>query len=191
MTTSRVQVLIQTLRTAPHWRDRDAAAHELRDHDGRCHAEVPVALAWALMSDRDARVRKEAAESLGRIGCTSAEVHSALDRAARCDPDWCTRLKARRSLRLTACKGECAASASSVAVEFPSEPYPGYEVPLEQIGPDMLAPPSEMPDEAPVPNATSPFSQPSTSITPTPRPEPRPQPQPVVRRGLFGRLVER
>jgi hypothetical protein len=191
MTASRVQCLIQTLRTAPDWRDRDDAAHELRVHDGRCHAEVPVALAWSLMSDRDARVRKEAAESLGRIGCTSAEVHSALDQAARCDPDWCTRLKARRSLRLTACKGECAASASSIAVEFPSELDPSHVVPLDQIGPDMLAPPSEMPDEALVPGASSPFSRPSTSTTAPTRPEPRPQPQPAARRGLFGRLVGR
>jgi hypothetical protein len=192
MNSARVARLIQTLRTAPSWRDRDDAAYELRKHDGRCHAEVPVALAWALMTDRDSRVRKEAAESLGRIGCTSPEVHSALDRAARCDPDWCTRLKARKSLRLTACKGDCAASASSIAVEYPAEPFPGGEIPLHQIGPDLLAPPSEMPDEAPMPmpGASSPFSRPTTSNDPLPRTRPEPRPT-VARRGLFGRLVGR
>lgn len=97
---SRVYALIETLQTHPRWRTRDAAAHELRDFDWRCHPEILAALSTAMLTDCENEVREEAAESLTKIqpAPCSPEVHAALARTAECDRDWCTRKWARKGM---------------------------------------------------------------------------------------------
>ncbi len=97
--TFAVATQIRILQTHPNWRERDDAAHELRDFDWRCHPEIPAALVNALLHDCEEEVREESAQTLTKIAPCVPEVHAALVYAAQCDPDHATRKWARRALR--------------------------------------------------------------------------------------------
>lgn len=117
---------IQTLQCHPRWRKRDNAANDLRDFDWRCHPEILGALSFAMLTDCEEEVREEAAQSLAKIDpppCTP-DVHAALDRSARCDPDHATRKQARRALKRLGrhCIGPCSiCGPATVVTPLPTE----------------------------------------------------------------------
>jgi hypothetical protein len=169
--TTRVRSLLVRLATCPRWRDRDNAAHALRNVEWECHPEVPRALVRALLCDPEEEVREEAAESLAKLKPCLPEVHAALDRASRCDPDHATRKWARRGLNnlgdecvdaCTLCGTESEGAVllpagrsrvePPIVVEPPLLFEPGDAVP--DAPPVEVLPPSEMP---PVPTGASPF----------------------------------
>lgn len=191
---AKVAELVCRLQSSPRWRDRDNAAHALRRVNWKCHPEVPLALAGALLTDDHEEVREEAAESLAKMTPFLPEVHAALDRAANCDPDHATRKWARRGLSSLGrkCIDDCSICGNSTApdtiipgsriwieppvyAEPPMVVPPGNAVPLPTTPPVEVLPPSEMP---PLPGASSPFSE-TRSASPAP-------PEPVVTRVRAG-----
>ncbi|SIO67601.1 HEAT repeat-containing protein [Singulisphaera sp. GP187] len=100
---------VSRLQTAPRWRDRDDAAHDLRDFDWRCHPEIVGALAYTLLNDPEEEVREEAAESLTKMAPCLPEAHAALSQAAENDRDYATRHWARKGLKALRgrCEGTC------------------------------------------------------------------------------------
>jgi hypothetical protein len=202
--------LIQQLQTDPNWKDRKAAARELRQYDWKCHPEAAQALAAALLCDCDDAVRRQSAHSLKVMKPCLPGVHEALARAAACDR-LLTRIWARCGLKAIGkrCTGACAicgpapTAAGQVVVEEPG----GAPIPVEVIEPPLepvpvsppLAPPAgtiepppaepapaEMP---PVPPAASPFApRPMARRQPdAERPAPASHRRPLLTRLPFGR----
>lgn len=97
--TDRVRHLLIVLRSHPHEAQRKAAAEELRDYDGRLFPEIAPALIEALERDGSRHVRREAAESLGKLRPATAAAAAALERARRRDRSLGVRLKALTALR--------------------------------------------------------------------------------------------
>ena len=90
--------LIAIMQQHPNWRERDDAAHELREFDWRCHPEIAPALAFTMLEDPHEEVREEAAETLAKLAPCDPAAHVALREAAVADPDHATRKWARRAL---------------------------------------------------------------------------------------------
>ena len=138
--TTAVQAEIATLTCAARWRQRDNAAHRLRDFDWQCHPEILPALVRAMLVDCEEEVREEAAESLAKIDpppCTP-EVHAALARASECDPDHATRKQARKALARVGT--QCAAPCS---VCGPIQVGPGEVIVDQPLGGQVLVAPPE------------------------------------------------
>ena len=163
-------ILIDRLQHDVRWRKRDNAAHALRKFSWKCHPEVAIVLANAMLHDCEEEVREEAAESLAKLAPCLPEVHVALERAARLDPDHATRKWATRGLKAIGkhCIGEC-------VVCLPGTPVHSYEVipapstspnflpPVETTPPDpTVIPPTELePIDSPI--GRSPFGTPAAS----------------------------
>lgn len=169
---AEVAELIDTLQHCPRWRKRDNAAHALKRYDWRCHPDAAQALAAAMLCDGEEEVREEAAESLAKMKPCLPEVHAALARSAKCDPDHATRKWARRGLSAIGdrCVAQCGACGIDEALPVryvvpvgeeiivPSPVVP-YEPPIAPPA-DEIMPPSELP---PLPDASSPFLSPAAS----------------------------
>jgi hypothetical protein len=194
---AEVAALVRRVQCCPRWRDRDNAAHALRRYDWRCHPEIALALATAMMTDCEEEVREEAAESLAKMKPCLPEVHAALARTARCDPDHATRKWARRGLSAIGerCVAQCGVCGVDerlpvrYVVPVPAdEPVvvPRYEPPIAPPVEELM-PPSELPT---VPGASSPFVVPSgadrriDNRSAEGRPEERPRPRLVIGRIL-------
>lgn len=157
---AKVSYEVMRLQTCDRWRARDNAAHALAKFDWKCHPEIVPVLVNALLRDCEEEVREEAAESLTKLAPCLPEVHAALERAARCDPDHATRKQAARGLKALAngCEAPCnvcGPQPAGLIVPVPAhlgthpewrgsfdepvyEPYvPGYGGP---IGPSPLSP---------------------------------------------------
>lgn len=152
--TAQVHALIFTLQTHPKWRERDDAAHELREFDWRCHPEIPLALATAMLSDCHEEVREEAAESLAKLAPCLPEVHAALVRAEQCDPDHATRKWARRALKKLdkGCIGACTVCGpvlAPVSTVVTAPLAPALELRPLPAGPPLSSP-LVVPEAAPV-----------------------------------------
>lgn len=167
-----VTVLIDRLQHSPRWRQRDNAAHALRKFSWKCHPEVPIVLANALLHDCKGEVREEAAESLTKLAPCMPEVHEALQRAALCDPHHATRKWAAKGLKAIGnhCIGECVVcvpSGSTTIYEAPvPTPAPNAwpSSPGDSQGP-IIVPPTELePIDAPL--GRSPFVSPTASRDP-------------------------
>jgi hypothetical protein len=74
---------------------RARAAEELRDFDAAEHPEIVIVLIEALKKDPSTSVRREAAQSLGRIKPTSVDALKALEEASDKDISSLVRLQAR------------------------------------------------------------------------------------------------
>jgi HEAT repeats len=168
------------LTRCPDWKQRDDAAHALRDHDWKEYPEIALILATSLQVDPSEEVREEAAESLAKLAPCLPEVHAALQSASVGDPDPATRRNARRALANleNRCEGSCVICGpapaeyvvESVQVPLEIEPRPTVieivpdpslpEVQLDSIPesaedpPILLSPPVELPP----PVIESPFS---------------------------------
>jgi hypothetical protein len=105
-----VATLIADLRTAPRGSDRESAARALRGIAWKCHPDVVVALSDSLLHDPDGCVRREAAESLTKLGACQGEAHFALQHAAARDRNLFVRAQAKRGLKSLShrCDGDCA-----------------------------------------------------------------------------------
>lgn len=90
--------LIAIMQKHPNWRERDDAAHELREYDWRAHPEIAPSLAFTMLEDPHEEVREEAAETLAKLAPCDPSAHVALREAAVADPDHATRKWARRAL---------------------------------------------------------------------------------------------
>jgi hypothetical protein len=198
---------IQVLQSCPKWRQRDNAAHALRRYEWECHPEILFALATALQTDCSEEVREEAAETLAKLSPAPCvpEVHEALARAAKCDPDHATRKWARRAVvRLDeGCRAECAVCEQGQAgyvVErpvFPSRVYAlprngAYVVPGSRMEVPISPPPivfePEWIQEAPAPvNEADPLNNlPHLESLPAPlNPEPSIPPPPPIETSPF------
>ena len=93
-----VQHLMVIMQRHPSWKERDDAAHDLRDFDWRCHPDLAPALAYTMLGDCHEEVREEAAETLAKLAPCDGSAHLALRQAALSDPDHATRQWARRAL---------------------------------------------------------------------------------------------
>jgi hypothetical protein len=104
-----VAAMIDELRRAPRGSDREDAARDLRGIAWKCHPDVVVALSDSLLHDPDFCVRREAAESLTKLGACQAEAHLALQRAAVSDRNLFVRAQAKRGLKALShrCVGAC------------------------------------------------------------------------------------
>jgi len=111
---------LMTLQTCPQWRERDDAAHDLRDYDWRIHPEVVEALSFALLNDPEEEVREEAAESLTKMAPGLPVAHAALSRAAKCDRDLATRHWAKKGLK--ALPGPCESACQVCGPDALGEP---------------------------------------------------------------------
>lgn len=189
---AEVLTLITTMQNCPRWRARDNAAHDLRRVSWRCHPEAAQALAATMLRDCEEEVREEAAESLAKMKPCLPEIHAALARAAKCDPDHSTRKWARKGLDAIGdrCVAQCDACGidETLPVEYivprpvrrdsyrviPATPVVPYDPPIAPPAGDVL-PPSELP---PMPDETSPFLSPAASRRRDNRLEPgRPAPR--------------
>jgi HEAT repeats len=141
----RVGMLLVTLKTDADAGKRADAAGELRNFDGRMYPEIIPALLEVLKNDSAVGVRREAAQSLGRIKPASAEVDRALADAQENDSSTMVRLKARMA-------------------------RVGYRVP-ESDKDDAMKPPALAGDKPTVP-VLPPASK---LLTPVSRPLPKPE----------------
>jgi hypothetical protein len=91
----QVMDLLKTLKNAPEAGKRADAAEELREFDAAAFPEIVPVLINALQSDSSSSVRKQAAESLGKIKPTSVEALQALEQAEKQDDAMLVRWKAR------------------------------------------------------------------------------------------------
>ena len=145
---------ITILQQSSRWRERDNAAHRLAEYDWKCHPEIVAALVDSLLHDPQDDVRAEAAETLGKLKPCVPEVHEALARVAKCDPDHEPRKYAKKALKKLgkSCDAECLVcdpSFRTEIIEGPSEPIlmnPSVE--------PMDMPPSDLPEPMP---SDSPF----------------------------------
>lgn len=176
--TAEVVRLVQRLRCCPNWRTRDEAAHDLREFDWRCHPEISEALVTAMLRDCEEEVREEAAESLAKMAPCVPGVHEALARAAKCDPDFCTRKWAKRGLKALGkrCVSDCVvcgpvAGPMPFVADEPSLTAPGtiVEPRLEPTAPGVIVEPStELPPA--LPPTASPFVLPPSAARERDRP---------------------
>ncbi|QDV38579.1 HEAT repeat domain-containing protein [Tautonia plasticadhaerens] len=135
-----VQGLLVVMQRHPSWKERDDAAHDLRDFDWRCHPDLAPTLASAMLGDCHEEVREEAAETLARLAPRDGMAHLALRQAAHSDPDHATRKWARRALdRLDdRCLTDCPICGPVTPVEptgFASPVPTGYDVEVEVLPP--------------------------------------------------------
>ncbi len=89
---------VERLRSAAKWRSRAEAAEALGSIRRQCHPEVVDALSEALRGDKKAKVRAEAAASLGRMAPNLPSSHVALQEASKSDPVTSVRKEATRAL---------------------------------------------------------------------------------------------
>ncbi|RUL89196.1 HEAT repeat domain-containing protein [Tautonia sociabilis] len=133
-----VERLILLMQRHPNWKERDDAAHDLRDFDWRDHPELAPALAASMLVDPHEEVREEAAESLAKLAPRDGSAHLALRQAALTDPDHATRKWARRALdRLDRrCLTDCALCGPPLgdAPEVVIDPVPWGLDPIEATG---------------------------------------------------------
>lgn len=170
-----IDATIARLQRAPDDDDREDAAEDLRGFRPRCHPEVVMALADSLGHDRDGGVRREAAESLGRMGAPLAEARLALSRAAAVDPNPFVRQQAKKGL--AALSGPASAPGprpvmvlrSPIRVPIPFTRRREIVIP----GPARVIVPSPTPFDDPIP---APLDSPATDLAPAPVDEPRLRP---------------
>jgi hypothetical protein len=141
----QVMQLIHKLRN-----DRDAdrraeAAEELRHVDAQKYPEIVPMLIEALEKDSSSGVRREAAQSLGRIRPTSHEAAKALESAAENDDSALVRLRAR-----------------AARIGYRAEETPPSSMPAPKAGRSVVVPPPDpdgrlrpVPLPAPLPKAAS------------------------------------
>jgi hypothetical protein len=94
----QVMELLKTLKNNPSTGERSRAAEDLRDFDAQAFPEIVPALINALQNDSSSSVRRQAAESLGKIRPTSVEAQQALEQAEKQDDSMLVRWKARTAL---------------------------------------------------------------------------------------------
>ncbi len=99
-TATRVQELVQTLKSDPADGKRVAAAAELRQYDPQAFPEIVPALLEALQRDARPEVRSEAVDSLGKLRPVTTEVGMALERASASDAAPRVRSHAQAALKL-------------------------------------------------------------------------------------------
>lgn len=156
-----VQVMehLKNLKNNPRAGERADAADDLGAFDSLAFPEIVPALINALQNDSSSSVRKQAAESLGKLRPTSVEAEQALEQAEKQDSSLLVRWRARTSLL-------------------------GYRVPPVAKPPVVSVPPpsrapivvKEQPKPAPAQPAqpTRPLPTPDTSLTEHARPTPPP-----------------
>jgi hypothetical protein len=181
---ARVSSLLVALQTCPQWRARHDAAHDLRKFDWHCHPEIIDGLTTALLTDCDQEVREESAQSLKKLAACTPTSHAALQRAAKCDPDWATRFWAKRALAAIKhkCPKDCEVCQPGVVVGVPvvgappviqGEPALGTPlVPeaLDAVPPnEAMRPPSTLVPAPDLPPADLPPPAPGPSPFRTPR----------------------
>lgn len=136
----RVAELLVTLKTDQDLSKRESAASELRQFEPKTFPEIIPALIETLQTDPKPEVRREAAESLGRLSPVSQQAGWALEQAASKDSSWRVKSQARLSLTWYRIKG------------YRSNGKPTEDLPpeLELAKPGQTAPPLP-PPVAPVP----------------------------------------
>ncbi len=160
----RVYGLLENLKNAPDSDQRQEAAEQLREFNAQEFPEIIPALIYTLQKDSSSSVRREAAQSLGRIRPTSMEVAQALEIASEKDSSVRVRLQAR-------------ASKSDYKATEPMPNQGGSVIPVPPPGPDgrlkpvPLPPPTMIPETQPLPKP--PPADPGARLGPaTPRPLP-------------------
>lgn len=93
-----IQVEVERLRSATKWQSRLEAAEALGLVRWQCHPEVVDSLVEVLRADKKAKVRAEAAGSLGRMVPNLPSSHVALRDASKSDPVASVRKGASRAL---------------------------------------------------------------------------------------------
>lgn len=136
---AEVAGLIHCLQTAPRWKVRDDAAHDLRRFNWRCNPEIVDALAAALLNDCREEVREEAAQSLTKLAPCTPVAFVALETAACKDPDHATRNQAKRGLKAL---GKYRPEATTIVVRYPGVivPVPAQAIPAHPGTLEILTP---------------------------------------------------
>jgi len=160
--------LIRTLQNAPDPGKRADAAEELRQFDAASFPEIVPALIFALQNDSNSGVRKQAAESLGKIKPTSQEALQALEQAEKQDKSMLVRWRAR-----TAQLGYRVAPPANTQAA-PSPPPAAPKSPVVKIVPGtnkvVVQQPTQNLPRPPAPSATAelPKSRPAPAAPKTP-----------------------
>jgi hypothetical protein len=143
----RVPELIAVVKDDGDENHRQDAAEELRHYDATAFPAIVPALIEALLMDKKAAVRAEAAQSLGKLRPISREAGQALEQALHNDPSMRVRLQSRSALM--------------------QYHWAGY-----RSGKDTppLEPAAKDPPGTPPPVSTS--AKPSTRVVPQPVPQP-------------------
>lgn len=173
----QVMEFLKTLRNNPNAGERADAAEALRDFDAQAFPEIVPALINALQHDSSSSVRKQAAESLGKIKPTSVEAEQALEQAESQDDAILVRWKARTAL-LGYRVQQPAAGPARQAVAPPPQPAPAR--PQVAMPPPQPAPPPVIrviPAQSPAITA-QPTKQMPSPARETPKPAGSPSPPP-------------
>ncbi len=177
----RVGQLLVALKMDPDAGKRADAANELRGYDGAMYPEVIPALIEALQKDASASVRREAAQSLGRIKPHTLEAAQALDQAVENDSSTTVRLQARMSrtgYRVTEPK-------PSMPGPLPSpspSPSEGSIIKLPGMGREKPQPVQVLPPSKLLTPVSRPLPKPEGEAKPLPMPQNKPagQPEPIL-----------
>lgn len=165
----RVPALIQTIQTDGDEDKRMAAAEELREYDATQFPDIVPALVDALLNDKKAGVRAEAAQSLGKIRPVSDPVGMALEQSLAKDSSMRVRLQVRSVLLQYRWSGwkDQPPKKDDVPTARPKDPPPAQskEPPLAALAAPPAAP--TPPPAAPPVHATP---QPTPQLTPVPAP---------------------
>ena len=93
-----VPALIQVLKTDKDERARASAASDLHEYDGKVFPDILPALMEALANDPSSSVRREAAESIGKIRPITAQAGYALEQALANDKSTVVKITVRTAL---------------------------------------------------------------------------------------------
>ncbi len=176
----RLGQLLVALKMDPDAGKRADAANELRSYDRATYPEVVPVLIEALQKDASASVRREAAQSLGRIKPFTTEAAEALFQAQESDSSAMVRVQARMSrvgYRVTQPKPTEPAPppSSSPLIKMPS--FGREKSPTVQV----LPPPSKLltPVSRPLPRPEG-ETKPMPNPTPSNRPAGETQAEPIL-----------
>lgn len=127
----RLPELLFIVKSDPDEAKRTSAAAELRDYDPNTYTDIIPVLVDVLKNDSKPGVRREAANSLGRLRAKSPDASKALQQAASKDASWRVRFQAWSSLKMSQISGltshskEPQPSSKAPAVHNNSEPPAG------------------------------------------------------------------
>jgi HEAT repeat protein len=158
----RVPDLIKALQTDGDEDKRMAAAAELRDYDVGQFPDIVPALIDALLNDKKAGVRAEAAQSLGKIRPVSDQVGMALEQSLSKDASPRVRLQDRSALLQYRWNGwKEPAKKDEGPTARPKEPPP-----VQTKEPPLAPPPA--PNIPPPPGKLNPQAEPMPNLAPVP-----------------------
>jgi uncharacterized membrane protein len=194
----RVPELIQTVRTDGDENKRVNAIEELRQYDPASFPEIMPALIDALLNDRKAAVRAEAASTIAKLRPVSQAAGDALEQALDKDSSVRVRLQVRSALLQYHWAGYRQGKkedpppqvttkepplADPKPVNPPAQPTPTPPRPLPPIQPVPTPPPPIQPAPTPPPPSVSPVPSPLPQGPPVEAPPPSPTKPPQADSG--------